>query len=211
MSRILEGGHHAKRAHGGGYCIFSNAAIAAYYALKQPGINKVAILDWDVHHGNGTQELVQDNPNLVYCSIHQKNLYPKTGLALEQGNFGNVKNISIDVGSNFSTYQVEFETKIVPFLQGFAPDLLIVSAGFDAHENEAISGIKLKSEDFYHLTEYALSLTSKIVFGLEGGYNCSTVGRSVLEAIKACCFHSVKSKAIQQFVGKQKFFFQRNN
>lgn len=199
-------GHHAKRNYGGGYCIFSNAAIAAHYALEQLGINRVAILDWDVHHGNGTQELAQDNPNLAYCSIHQEGLYPKTGFAFEQGKFSNVLNIPIGAGSDFLAYQIAFETEILPFLKSFAPDLMIVSAGFDAHENEAISGIKLKSKDFYYLTEYSLSITPKVVFGLEGGYNCSTVGQSVLEAIKTCCFHSVKSKTVQQFVGKQKLF-----
>ncbi|NEQ50365.1 MAG: histone deacetylase, partial [Leptolyngbya sp. SIO3F4] len=136
-------GHHAEYAQGMGFCLLSNAAIAAHYALEQPNINKVAILDWDVHHGNGTQQLVGNNPQITYCSLHQMPAYPGTGYASETGNHNNVCNIPMAPGSTLQDYQAQFDQQIIPFLKQFQPDLLLVSAGYDTTAADPLAGLNL--------------------------------------------------------------------
>lgn len=179
-------GHHAESDAGMGFCLFSNAAIAAVYALEQPGINRVAILDWDVHHGNGTQAIVETNPQIIYCSLHQYPCYPGTGRASERGFHNNVLNLPIPPGSNIGVYQPLWETKIVPFLANFQPDLLIVSAGYDGNAEDPLASINLQPEDYALFTEYCLGITRKILFGLEGGYDFSTLSQSVVATIQQC-------------------------
>ncbi len=179
-------GHHAEADRGMGFCLFSNAAIAAYYALKKPGIKKVAILDWDVHHGNGTQELVEDNPRIAYCSLHQSPCYPGTGYGDEFGCDHNVLNLPMSPGSTMGLYQPAFEGYIMPFLQQFQPDLLIVSAGYDANADDPLASISLQPEDYGVFTEYCLQVTSKIVFGLEGGYDLPSLSKSVVATLEKC-------------------------
>ena len=179
-------GHHAEKDGGMGFCLFSNAAIAAFYALKQPGMNRVAILDWDVHHGNGTQALVETNPQIAYCSLHQYPCYPGTGKATEHGFHNNVLNLTFPPGSDIGTYQVVFEKKVVPFLSNFQPDLLIVSAGYDANGADPLASINLQPQDFGLFTDYCLGITRKILFGLEGGYDLLTLGQSVVATIERC-------------------------
>ncbi|MBD2773443.1 histone deacetylase [Iningainema tapete] len=179
-------GHHAESTVGMGFCLFSNAAIAAFYALKQPGVNRVAILDWDVHHGNGTQAIVETNPQIAYCSLHQYPSYPGTGRATERGFHNNVLNLPFPPGSDISIYQPAFEKKVVPFLSKFQPDLLIISAGYDANADDPLASINLQPQDFGLFTEYCLGITRKILFGLEGGYDLSALGQSVVATIQPC-------------------------
>jgi len=179
-------GHHAEKDRGMGFCLFSNAAIAAYYALKKPGIKKVAILDWDVHHGNGTQDLVENNAQIAYCSLHQSPCYPGTGYGDEFGSHNNVLNIPMSPGSTMGLYKPAFEGYIMPFLQQFQPDLLIVSAGYDANADDPLASIALQPEDYGVFTEYCLQLTSKIVFGLEGGYDLPSLSESVVATLEKC-------------------------
>ncbi|KJH73333.1 histone deacetylase family protein [Aliterella atlantica] len=179
-------GHHAESDRGMGFCLFSNAAIAATYALKRPEINRVAILDWDVHHGNGTQEVVENNPQIAYCSLHQFPFYPGTGSASEQGGYKNVLNLPILAGSTIEVYQQLFEKTVIPFFANFQPDLLIVSAGYDANAADPLAGVNLKPQDYKILTQYCLNLTTKIVFGLEGGYDLDALSRSVVATIEQC-------------------------
>lgn len=179
-------GHHAERNRGMGFCLFSNAAIAAYYALEQLGISRVAILDWDVHHGNGTQEIVENHPQIAYCSLHQFPCYPGTGEASEQGKYNNVLNLPIPSGSTIEAYQPLFEQDIVPFLINFQPDLLIVSAGYDANAADPLAEVCLQPQDYGLFTAYCLKLTRKIVFGLEGGYDLSALSQSVIATIQQC-------------------------
>lgn len=179
-------GHHAERNYGMGFCLFSNAAIAAYYALEQPSINRVAILDWDVHHGNGTQNIVETHPQIAYCSLHQSPCYPGTGQASERGIHKNVLNFPMFPGSTITEYQPLFEQKIVPFLTNFQPDLLIVSAGYDANADDPLASINLQPQDYGLFTDYCLQVTRRIVFGLEGGYDLSSLAKSVLSTIERC-------------------------
>jgi len=179
-------GHHAEKDAGMGFCLFSNAAIAALYALKQPGINRVAILDWDVHHGNGTQAIVETNPQIVYCSLHQYPCYPGTGKGTERGFHNNVLNLPFPPGSDIGIYQPMFEKKVIPFLSNFQPDLLIVSAGYDAIAADPLASINLQPQDFGLFTDYCLGITRKILFGLEGGYDLPTLGQSVVATIERC-------------------------
>lgn len=179
-------GHHAESDAGMGFCLFSNAAIAAFYALEQPGINRVAILDWDVHHGNGTQEIVETHPQIAYCSLHQYPGYPGTGKASEQGFHHNLLNLPIPPGSDVAVYQPLLEKKVVPFLAKFQADLLIVSAGYDANAADPLASINLQPDDYGLFTEYCLGLTRKILFGLEGGYDLSTLSQSVNSTIERC-------------------------
>jgi len=179
-------GHHAERNTGMGFCLFSNAAIAAYYALEQPGIQRVAILDWDVHHGNGTQDIVESDARIAYCSLHQSPCYPGTGKASERGLHNNVLNLPMPPGSTLVEYQLMFEQKVMPFLKDFQPDLLIVSAGYDANADDPLAGIALEPNDFGLFTYYCLQLTRRIVFGLEGGYHLTALAQSVMATIESC-------------------------
>ncbi|MFM7367349.1 MAG: histone deacetylase family protein [Sphaerospermopsis kisseleviana] len=176
-------GHHAESNTGMGFCLFSNAAIAALYALQQPGINRVAILDWDVHHGNGTQAIVESYPEIVYCSLHQYPAYPGTGRASEQGFYKNVLNLPLPPGSDISVYQPLWQYKILPFLNNFHADLLIVSAGYDALEADPLASISLQPEDFGLFTQYCLGVTRKVLFGLEGGYELLSLSKSVISTV----------------------------
>ncbi len=177
-------GHHALSNRGMGFCLFGNAAIAANYALKKPEINRVGILDWDIHHGNGTQSLVENNPDIAFCSLHEMPCYPNTGYPSEQGKFDNVLNIPILAGSQLDTYEQEFENKVLPFFEKFQPDLLIVSAGYDANMADPLSEVCIQPSDYGKLTQYCLQLTSKIVFGLEGGYAVKELTESVVATIE---------------------------
>ncbi|MGG6237455.1 histone deacetylase family protein [Nodosilinea sp. AN01ver1] len=178
-------GHHAMRDRGMGFCLFSNAAIAAHYALEQPGIARVAILDWDVHHGNGTQALVEQNAAIAYCSLHQLPGYPGTGHSSETGFHGNVLNIPMPPGSASDAYAKAFEQQVIPFLKAFAPDLLIVSAGYDANAADPLASVNLNPDDYGTLTRQCLSVTDNILFGLEGGYDYDALSQSVVATIAA--------------------------
>lgn len=177
-------GHHATRKTGMGFCLFSNAAIASVYALEKQGINRVAILDWDVHHGNGTENIIEDNPHIAYCSLHQFPCYPGTGRANDTGNFDNVLNIPILPESSLSDYQLAFETKVLPFLYTFRPDLLIISAGYDANEADPLASINLQPSDYGVLTQYLLTLNCPMLFGLEGGYDLEALAKSVVATLE---------------------------
>lgn len=179
-------GHHAESNCGMGFCLFSHAAISAYYALEQPGINRVAILDWDVHHGNGTQAIVENHPQIAYCSLHQFPCYPGTGQASEKGAYNNVLNLPLSLGGTIAVYQPLFEQKVMPFLSNFQPDLLIVSAGYDATAADPLASMNLQPQDYGLFTEYCLQLTRRIVFGLEGGYDFSALSQSVVATIERC-------------------------
>ena len=182
-------GHHALADRGMGFCLLNNAAIAATYALDQAASAqeyRVAILDWDVHHGNGTQAIVENHPQIAYCSLHEVPNYPGTGRENETGKFGNVLNVPMSAGSEGVDYDRAFESKVMPFLRSFAPDLMIVSAGYDAAAADPLSRINLWPEDYRRMTRSVLALTRCVVFGLEGGYDLDALGQCVVATIEAC-------------------------
>lgn len=177
-------GHHALRSQGMGFCLLANAAIAAYYGLAQIGIERVAILDWDVHHGNGTQSLVEHHPQIAFCSLHQYPFYPGSGAPEETGDFENVLNIGLPAGCRGETYRRVVREQVLPFLRRFRPDLLLVSAGYDAHERDPLAELNLSEADYGWLTEQVLSLVPAAVFGLEGGYDPVALGASVAATLQ---------------------------
>lgn len=180
-------GHHATRDRAMGFCLFSNAAIAAEYALTKPGIKRVGILDWDVHHGNGTEAIVQDNPQLAYCSIHQHPCYPGTGTNQNiTGQYDNLLNLPLQAGSKIDDYQLVFEQKVMPFWQNFAPDVLIVSAGYDANRSDPLANLSLEPDNYNLLTKYVLQISKYPLFGLEGGYDLETLAQSVVATLSSC-------------------------
>jgi len=179
-------GHHALASQGMGFCVFNNAAIAAHYALTQPHIHRVAILDWDVHHGNGTQAMVEKNPQLFFCSLHQSPGYPHTGSPHEKGWHHNVLNLPMDSGSTIQAYEAAFTHHVIPFLKNIKPDLLLVSAGYDGNDDDPLSSISLYPEDFALLSRLTLSVSHRVVFGLEGGYDLQSLSNSILQTIQPC-------------------------
>ena len=176
-------GHHAESNKAMGFCLFSNAALSAEYALTKKNINKVAIFDWDVHHGNGTQKIIEKNSNILYSSIHQYPFYPGTGF-ISENNKNNILNIPIPEGYNSKQYLKKFDEKIIPFISCFKPDILIISAGFDAHYLDPLANINLYEKDFAYMTKECLKIQSKILIGLEGGYHIKALTNSCISVIK---------------------------
>lgn len=179
-------GHHAMSRRGMGFCVLSNAAIAAHYALNRPDVHQVAILDWDVHHGNGTQAIVETHERIAYCSLHQFPHYPGTGAATETGRFDNVLNIPMKAGSAMEDYQPVFEHQVMPFLKDVCPDILLVSAGYDATFDDPLARMALRPQDFKYFASACLEITPKVLFGLEGGYDYSSLSQAVVATIEAC-------------------------
>ena len=176
-------GHHAEPDKAMGFCVFSNAAIGAKYALDKFNLNKVAVLDFDVHHGNGTQKSFESDPNLIYASTHEMPLFPGTGNSEEVG-VGNIINEPIDTSTNSKTFIDIWELKILPRIKLHSPELLIISSGFDAHEDDPLSSINLKSKDYTNLTNMIVEFANKncngrLVSILEGGYNLNSLNESV--------------------------------
>ncbi|PSH70682.1 acetoin utilization protein [Phyllobacterium brassicacearum] len=168
-------GHHAERDKAMGFCLFNNAAIAARHAQKAHGAMRVAIVDWDVHHGNGTQDIFWDDPSVLYCSTHQMPLYPGSGAKDETG-AGNIVNAPLSPMTGSDHFREAFNTRILPALDAFQPELIIVSAGFDAHHRDPLAEINLYEDDFDWATgllmERAGSFASnRLVSLLEGGYD----------------------------------------
>ncbi len=177
-------GHHAEKATAMGFCFFNNAAIAARHAQRRHGIERVAIVDWDVHHGNGTQDILWDDPSVLYCSTHQMPLYPGTGARGETGTGGNIVNLPLDPGSGSETFRDAFLSRLLPEIDRFAPELIIISAGFDAHHLDPLAEINLTEDDFDWATGQLMDKADKHADGrlvslLEGGYDLQGLAGSV--------------------------------
>ena len=180
-------GHHATQDRAMGFCLFSNAAIAAHYALTKSNVKRVGILDWDVHHGNGTEAIVKDNPYISYCSLHQHPCYPYTGGTKGiSGEHHNILNLPLAAGSAIDDYRQLFEREVIPFFMTNPPDLLIVSAGYDANISDPLADISLEPEDYQILTKYILNITKYPLFGLEGGYHLAALADSVVATLSTC-------------------------
>ena len=182
-------GHHSSQNKAAGFCVLNNVAIGSQYLLKKYKYKKVAILDVDVHHGNGTQDICYDNENILFISTHQYPYYPGTGSEQERGKFNNIKNIPLPAGTNSDQYFDAFEHGLKK-LEEFKPEFLIFSAGFDAHQDDPLAQFKLKSKDFYEITRRTLLATNKynnrkVVSILEGGYDLNALAESADEHVKA--------------------------
>ncbi|MFC3630132.1 histone deacetylase family protein [Paracoccus angustae] len=175
-------GHHAERETPMGFCIFGNAAIAAKRALDRHGLDRVAVLDFDVHHGNGTQDLLWDEPRAFFASTHQMPLYPGTGAATERGAHGQMMNVPLRPGSDGAAGQAAWRG-ILARCRDFGPQLVIVSAGFDAHAADPLAQLDWDDADFAAVTrmicDMAADLSAPVVSCLEGGYDLAALGRSV--------------------------------
>ncbi len=173
-------GHHAEPARAMGFCLFGNAAIAALHARARWGVQRVAVVDFDVHHGNGTQAMAWADPDFFFASSHQSPCYPGTGAAHERGVAGNVVNVPLAPGSGAAAFRRGWERTILPALQAFAPGLVIVSAGFDAHRADPLAQLELEVEDFAWVTEAILEVAGRrLVSVLEGGYDLPALAHSV--------------------------------
>lgn len=176
-------GHHAEKATAMGFCLFNTAAIAARYAQRRHGAERVAIVDWDVHHGNGTQDIFWDDPSVLYCSTHQMPLYPGTGARDETG-AGNIVNAPLSANTGSDLFREAFRSRVLPRLRDFSPDLVIISAGFDAHHRDPLAQINLTEADFDWATGQlmdcaARSAGNRLVSLLEGGYDLEGLSFSV--------------------------------
>lgn len=176
-------GHHAEKTAAMGFCLFNNAAIAARHAQRRHGAERVAIVDWDVHHGNGTQDIFWDDPTVLYCSTHQMPLYPGTGAKDETG-AGNVVNAPLAAGDRGEQFKDAFRARILPAIDDFRPDLIVVSAGFDAHYRDPLAELELTEQDFDWATAEVMDragryASNRLVSLLEGGYDLHGLAFSV--------------------------------
>jgi acetoin utilization deacetylase AcuC-like enzyme len=176
-------GHHATPKRAMGFCIFNHVAIAALYAMHQHHLTRVAIVDFDVHHGNGTQDILSGKPGMLYLSTHQSPLYPGTG-ALSDNRPGNIVNVPLASGTGDGAYQAIFTDDVLPELHAFKPQLLLVSAGFDAHVSDPLASIALTEKTYEWLGRQLRELANthaegRLLSVLEGGYNLDVLGSSV--------------------------------
>jgi acetoin utilization deacetylase AcuC-like enzyme len=181
-------GHHAEPSQAMGFCLFANAVIAARHAQRAHGAARVAIVDFDVHHGNGTQACVWSDPTILYASTHQMPLYPGTGAASERG-VGNVFNAPLAPGAGGVEFNQAYTSIILPAIESFAPELIIISAGFDAHWRDPLASLNLEEEDYASATRMLMDLAdrhagSRIVSLLEGGYDLQSLADSVAAHVK---------------------------
>ena len=182
-------GHHAEKNKAMGFCIYNNVAIGAHYLIEKYKIDKIAIIDFDVHHGNGTQDIFYNNEKVLYISTHQYPFYPGTGANNEKGKHNNILNIPLPAGTNSVEYMNAYE-HVLKKLKEFRPEFLLFSAGFDAHQDDPLAQFKLMSKDFYDITKRTLkvinkSINNKVVSILEGGYDLNALKESSEYHLKA--------------------------
>ena len=183
-------GHHAETNRPMGFCLFDHAAIAARHAQRKYGIARAAVVDFDVHHGNGTQEIFWADPTMMYCSTHQMPLFPGTGASGERGEHDTIVNAPLAPNDGAAKFRSAFENLILPQLQKFAPEFIVISAGFDAHRRDPLANINLDAEDFGWVTRKLMDVASasadgRVVSVLEGGYDLQGLKESVAAHVTA--------------------------
>ena len=182
-------GHHAEKDKAMGFCIYNNVAVGANYLIEKYKYNKVAIIDFDVHHGNGTQDIFYNNEKVLYISTHQYPYYPGSGSDKETGKFNNILNIPLEAGTTAEQFLNAYEN-VLKKLKEFKPEFLLFSAGFDAHIDDPLAQLRLSSEDFYHLTKRTLEVSKSMFNGnvvsiLEGGYDLKALQDSTKRHVDA--------------------------
>ena len=183
-------GHHAETARPMGFCFFNSAAIVTRYAQQKYGAERAALVDFDVHHGNGSQDIFWADKSVLYCSTHEMPLYPGTGAMTERGQFNTIVNAPLRAGDGGDQFREAFETAILPRLRDFKPDVLIISAGFDAHTRDPLANLNLVEADFTWVTQKLMQIADencqgRIVSMLEGGYDLQGLSRSVAAHVTA--------------------------
>jgi acetoin utilization deacetylase AcuC-like enzyme len=183
-------GHHAETVRPMGFCFFNSAAIAARHAQKKHGAERVAIVDFDVHHGNGTQEIFWSDPTVMYCSTHEMPLYPGTGARSERGEHNTIVNAPLRAGDAGDAFRAAFEQTILPRLREFGPDLVVISAGFDAHLRDPLANLNLVEADYAWVTQKLMEIADakangRVVSLLEGGYDLQGLAASVAAHVTA--------------------------
>jgi acetoin utilization deacetylase AcuC-like enzyme len=183
-------GHHAESNRAMGFCLFNNVAVGALWAREKWKCKRLAVIDFDVHHGNGTQEIFQNDPDLFYASTHQAPFYPGTGAMHETGVAGNVVNASLPAGAGGDAFKAAMTTRILPAMDAFHPDLILISAGFDAHMQDPLANLWLEEEDFAWATRQIMAIadrccTGRVVCALEGGYDLTALAACVQAHVKA--------------------------
>lgn len=183
-------GHHAGRETAMGFCFLNNIAIAARHAMAAHGAERVAIVDFDVHHGNGTQEIFYSDPHVLYCSTHEMPLFPGTGRPDDTGRYGQICNVAMHAGDDGTAIREAFRQVVLPRLHNFSPDLILVSAGFDAHKNDPLANLELEADDFYWMTGKLCDLAThhckdRLVSMLEGGYDLEGLAESASAHVRA--------------------------
>ena len=189
FSAIRPPGHHAETEKAMGFCIFGNVAIAAKYAIENHKLKRVAVVDFDVHHGNGTQEILWDDPNILFVSTHQMPLWPGSGTHEEHGKHQNILNIPIQANTDGPAFRQKFDDIILPRLDSYKPEILIISAGFDAHYKDPLANIELMTEDYEWITHRLCDIADehadgRLISSLEGGYNLAALAESVAVHVK---------------------------
>ena len=187
---IRPAGHHAETAAAMGFCIFNNAAIAVRHSQQRYGVEHAAIVDFDAHHGNGTQQIFWSDRTVMYCSTHEMPLFPGTGSMLERGEHNNIVNAPLRAGDGGDTFREAFEIAILPRLEDFGPDLIVISAGFDAHRLDPLANLNLSEADFEWVTRRIMRVADarsagKVISVLEGGYALESLARSVAVHVSA--------------------------
>lgn len=186
FSAMRPPGHHAERDRAMGFCLFNNVAVVARWLREVRGLDRVAILDWDVHHGNGTQHSTYDDPTIYYVSLHQFPHYPGTGRPEERGADNTNLNLTMPPGTPAEVWMDAVENKVVPELESFAPDFLLISCGFDAHRLDPLGQQNLESHHYAEMTQLVSGLAGgKIVSLLEGGYHLDALGESAVAHVQA--------------------------